>query len=209
MIDDEKIIAYRDDGRLAEGLRRGGAALPVPTTIAMLLGPVLLVAGLVLDRGVVGGSTGAGLALYVVLTSIGAGKTGAAAGRLHWLGPALLRVGEYGFALALAWFTTTDGLPVIYSLLAMVAFHHYDIVYRIRHQRLAPPKRIQWLGLGWEGRMIVMYALAVAGLLPLGAAILAIYCGVLFVSESAASWVVLATDTARSLSMATDDEDED
>jgi hypothetical protein len=46
--------------------------------------------------------------------------------------------------------------------MTVVAFHHYDTLYRAM-QDAAAPRWILWLGLGWEVRTIVVLALAVAG----------------------------------------------
>jgi Family of unknown function (DUF5941) len=44
----------------------------------------------------------------------------------------------------------------------VVAFHHYDTLYRAM-QDSASPRWLVWLGLGWEGRSVLVIALGLAG----------------------------------------------
>lgn len=202
----DTLAAYRDDGPLDEALRGIGARLRLPQAPAAFAGILCIAAGLLLDRGDIGVATGIGLGLHVLLAGLAGGTR---KGRLRWLAPPLLRAAEYGFILALGRAAGADALPAVYGLLAAVAFRHYDIVYRLRHQRVTTPVWVGRLGLGWGGRMIAAYVLTVAGVLPAGAAVLAVALAVLFVSESVASWIGLARDTGRELAMATEDEDEE
>ena len=61
---------------------------------------------------------------------------------LAWLVPPLLRLVEYGSLIALTAAADPDALPVCFALLGVLAFHHYDTVYRLRHQRLAPREQV-------------------------------------------------------------------
>lgn len=64
-------------------------------------------------------------------------------GALDWLVPPFFRAAEYGTVLALAAKADVNGaLPAAFGLVAAVAYHHYDTVYRIRGDAGAPP---QWL----------------------------------------------------------------
>ena len=58
-------------------------------------------------------------------------------------------------------------IPVGFWWLAVVAFHHYDTLYRAM-QDAAPPRWLTWLSLGWDGRTIVVVALTVVGVLVVG-----------------------------------------
>ena len=84
------------------------------------------------------------------------------AGRAAWSVPALLRLVELGVvALAvLVWHPTA--VVVGFWWMVVVAFHHYDTLYRAM-QGSAAPRWILWLGLGWDGRTIVVLVLALAG----------------------------------------------
>ncbi|MDX3635897.1 DUF5941 domain-containing protein [Streptomyces europaeiscabiei] len=82
-------------------------------------------------------------------------------GPLDWLIPPLFRAAEYGTVLVLAVKADVNGaLPAAFGLVAAVAYHHYDTVYRIRGDAGAPP---QWLVRaigGHEGRTLLVTVLA-------------------------------------------------
>jgi hypothetical protein len=84
------------------------------------------------------------------------------AARAAWAVPALLRLLELGVValLALVWFPTV--VVVAFWWMAVVAFHHYDTLYRAM-QDSASPRWLVWLGLGWEGRSVLVIALGLAG----------------------------------------------
>lgn len=128
--------------------------------------------------------------------------------RFAWIVPALVRAGEYGVIALLGWLGGRSVLPVIYGLLAAMAFHHYDIVYRLRHQRTPLPAWVGRLGLGWEGRILVLLAAALLDVLLPVATALAIWCGALFVTESVFSWVRIARDADRTIAVAAHDDEE-
>lgn len=109
-------------------------------------------------------------------------------GKYTWLLPPLLRALEYGGFIALTAIVEPDAMPYCFAFLAALCFHHYDTVYRVRHQRLAPPAWIGWLGGGWLLRLPVAGVLAAFGLLGPGLLIGAIFYGAVFVTESVISW---------------------
>ena len=116
------------------------------------------------------------------------GRSSGTEHKLSWLGPPLVRVVEYGGLIALTLAVAPGGLPECFALLAALAFHHYDTVYRLRHQRVAPPPWIVYLGGGWEVRLLVAGVLAAAGWLEAGMLIAAVVLGAAYVTESALSW---------------------
>ncbi len=83
-------------------------------------------------------------------------------GRAAWAVPSVLRFVELGLVavVALAWHPTA--LVVAFWWMVVVAFHHYDTLYRAM-QDSAAPRWLVWLGLGWEGRSILVLGLAAAG----------------------------------------------
>jgi len=179
---------YRDDGALARLL--GGAVRPGRPA---WLGPPLLtaVAAVPLLAVVFSPSPsmpllGAAVCGFVVLAG-GAGA-GQRNGRLDWVVPPLLRAVEYTVLLRLAALAGGTALPVCFGALAALAFHHYDVVYRLRHQGVPPPLWVQFGGGGWETRLLAVYGLAALGLLVPGLAVIASVLGVVFVAESVASW---------------------
>jgi hypothetical protein len=181
--------AYRDDGPLARWIGRavGGRfeTREAAMTVAGLL-PVLVVLAWP-AHSLPTGVAAAGLALGVLVMSLGAHDVGH--GRLAWLVPAMLRVAEYGGLIKLTALTAPGAMPACYALLAVLAFHHYDAVYRLRHQQVAPPAWTRTATGGWDGRLLVAAVLALAGALEpvlIGAAIVL---GIAYGGDSIASWL--------------------
>ncbi|MFJ5801764.1 DUF5941 domain-containing protein [Streptomyces decoyicus] len=114
-------------------------------------------------------------------------------GALDWLVPPFFRAGEYVTILVLAARTDVPGaLPAAYGLVAAVAYHHYDTVYRIRGGTGAPPRWLVRATGGHEGRILVITVLA-AALSPSGFTIaltaLAVVLALLVLIESIRFWV--------------------
>jgi hypothetical protein len=152
------------------------------------------------------GVPAAGLAAVAFLIVVaGAAAPRAERGRLAWLVPPLLRALEYGILLRLVDLADPDALPACYALLGVLAFHHYDTVYRLKHQNAAPPTWLRMASGGWDGRLLVVYALAAAGALEPVLAVLALALAVLFVSESVVSWLRVARSEGQPIYI---DEDE-
>ncbi|MFF2650311.1 DUF5941 domain-containing protein [Streptomyces sp. NPDC058045] len=114
-------------------------------------------------------------------------------GALDWLVPPFFRAAEYGTVLILAARAGVNGaLPAGFGLVAAVAYHHYDTVYRIRGDAGAPPKRLVRLIGGHEGRVLLVTVLA--GLLaapdfPLALTVFAVAAAVVVLFESIRFWV--------------------
>ncbi|MFE0193888.1 DUF5941 domain-containing protein [Streptomyces sp. NPDC058989] len=114
-------------------------------------------------------------------------------GALDWLVPPFFRAGEYTAILVLAARSDDPGaLPAAYGLVAAVAYHHYDTVYRIRGGTGAPPRWLVRATGGSEGRILVITVLA-AALSPSGFTIaltaLAVVLALLVLTESIRFWV--------------------
>ncbi|MEU9185677.1 DUF5941 domain-containing protein [Streptomyces sp. NPDC048484] len=100
-------------------------------------------------------------AVLYVLTS-GAAVALPLKGALDWLVPPVLRAAEYGTVLVLAAKADVNGaLPAAFGLVAAVAYHHYDTVYRIRGNAGAPPHWLVRAIGGHEGRTLLITVLAV------------------------------------------------
>ncbi|MBW3593646.1 MAG: hypothetical protein KY396_08115 [Actinobacteria bacterium] len=113
---------------------------------------------------------------------------------LAWLGPPLLRALEYTFLIALTGAVEPVALPQCFALVTVLALHHYDIVYRLRYQRIAPARWVGAIGGGWEGRMLAATLLALAGWLSPGLAIVAAVLAAVYAGEAAVSWARVARD---------------
>jgi Family of unknown function (DUF5941) len=180
---------YRDDGPVAAWLGRAvGRALPVGEIPLTLVGAVPLVVILAAPASTL--ATGAvALAALVLVLLAGAGSARAGKGRFAWIAPPLLRGLEYGTLIKLTAMTAPDAMPLCYAVLAVLAFHHYDNVYRLRHQRTSPPAWTRLVGGGWDGRLLVASALALGGVLEPGLIVGAVVLGPVFVAESVVSWL--------------------
>ncbi|MFI6519922.1 DUF5941 domain-containing protein [Spirillospora sp. NPDC050679] len=174
---------FRDDGPicLALGALARGQLPPLPGALVALVATTVLLAA-----GVGEQQTPALFAPVVALLLTGPAATHPHTGRLDWLVPPIIRAIEYGY-LAVLGFAQGVSAPLVYVLIAVLAYHHYDTVYRTR-QGLRPPAWLFRAGLGWEGRMLIVAFLGLSGLLPFAYAALAAYLGVLFVGESVNTW---------------------
>ncbi|AVV45771.1 transferase [Streptomyces sp. P3] len=114
-------------------------------------------------------------------------------GALDWLVPPLFRAAEYGTILILAARADVDGaLPAAFGLVAAVAYHHYDTVYRIRGDAGAPPAWLVRTVGGQEGRTLlvaVLAALLTASQFTVALTVLAVAVAVVGLVESIRFWV--------------------
>jgi phosphatidylglycerophosphate synthase len=114
-------------------------------------------------------------------------------GPLDWLVPPLFRAGEYLTVLALAAKSDVNGaLPAAFGLVAAVAYHHYDTVYRIRGNAGAPPAWLVSAVGGQEGRTLlvaVLAALLTASQFTVALTVLAVAVALLVLAESIRFWV--------------------
>ncbi|MEU0424657.1 DUF5941 domain-containing protein [Streptomyces canus] len=114
-------------------------------------------------------------------------------GPLDWLIPPLFRAAEYGTVLILAAAADVNGaLPAAFGLVAAVAYHHYDTVYRIRGNAGAPPAWLVRAIGGHEGRTLlvtVLAALLTASQFPVALTVLAVAVALLVLVESIRFWV--------------------
>ncbi|MEH0417027.1 DUF5941 domain-containing protein [Streptomyces sp. B21-083] len=115
-------------------------------------------------------------------------------GRLDWLVPPLFRAAEYGTVLLLAGKAEANGaLPAAFGLVAAVAYHHYDTVYRIRGNAGAPPRWLVRASGGHEGRtlvVVVLAALLTASQFVVALTVLAVAVALLVLAESIRYWVI-------------------
>ncbi|MCX2970672.1 MULTISPECIES: DUF5941 domain-containing protein [Streptomyces] len=118
-------------------------------------------------------------------------------GRLDWLVPPLFRAAEYGTVLALAAVSEVNGaLPAAFCLVAAVAYHHYDTVYRIRGGSGAPPRPLVRAAGGQEGRTLLVAVAAAlwsgGPRLPAALSVLAGIVALVVLAESIRFWVSAA-----------------
>ncbi len=123
----------------------------------------------------------------------GAAVSGPLKGPLDWLVPPLFRCAEYVTVLALAAKADVPGaLPAAFGLVAAVAYHHYDTVYRIRGGSGAPPRWLVRATGGHEGRVLLTVVLAAVlprDAFPVALTALAVYVALVVLVESIRFWV--------------------
>ncbi|MER6473839.1 DUF5941 domain-containing protein [Streptomyces collinus] len=182
-----------DTGPLADVARRvlGGRGLPgLAVPAAALLGGAAVVACSALT-GYGSVLPVAGALLYVLASALAVARP--LKGALDWLVPPFFRAAEYGTVLALAAKAGVNGaLPAAFGLVAAVAYHHYDTVYRIRGNAGAPPAWLVRAVGGQEGRTLlvtVLAALLTASQFKVALTVLAVAVALVVLAESIRFWV--------------------
>ena len=187
-------LDYQTDlGPLAMG---AGRILMASFRAAVLGIPLTLAAAVLLWRG----PTAVALPVALVgLLLTGVGCRPALQHPLGWQAPALLWVAEAAIALAAASGLAERQRWVAFAYLAAVAWHRYDVVYRLRDTGQPPPRWITAVTLGVDGRILLLVLVAwlappaVPWLLGLGAlALITVYA-----VESARAWRAWAAAQAQ------------
>lgn len=180
-----------DGGPLTEVITRIlGRAVPrgAAPFLALLAGLAVVIPASL--RGA-GWETVAGALVYAVLSAAAVARP--LKGALDWLVPPFFRAAEYGTVLLLAAKAEVDGaLPAAFGLVAAVAYHHYDTVYRIRGGAGAPPRRLVRAIGGHDGRTLVVAVLAAlltAAQFKAALTVLAVAVALVVLTESIRFWV--------------------
>ncbi|MEV4340918.1 DUF5941 domain-containing protein [Streptomyces sp. NPDC049590] len=181
-----------DPGPLANALgrvfRRGLPGFAVPA-VALLGGAAVVACSALTDFG--GTLPVAGALVYVLTSALAVARP--LKGALDWLVPPLFRAAEYGTVLALAGEAGVNGaLPAAFGLVAAVAYHHYDTVYRIRGNAGAPPAWLVRAIGGQEGRTLLVTVLAAvltAAQFKAALTVLAVAVALVVLVESVRFWV--------------------
>ncbi|WP_019058842.1 DUF5941 domain-containing protein [Streptomyces prunicolor] len=177
-----------DNGPIASFVARvSPARLGAPFLIA-LAGTAVLVATLF------SGAAWAPVAgAFVYAIAAGQALSRPLKGALDWLVPPLFRAAEYCTVLILAAEAEVNGaLPAAFGLVAAVAYHHYDTVYRIRGNAGASPAWLVRAIGGHEGRTLLVTVLAAAltaSQFPVALTVLAVAVALLVLVESIRFWV--------------------
>ncbi|MFB7775926.1 DUF5941 domain-containing protein [Streptomyces bauhiniae] len=178
-------------GALARVLKRGLPGLAVPA-VALLGGAAVVACSALTGFG--GWLPVVGALVYVLTSALATARP--LKGSLDWLVPPFFRAAEYGTVLALAARADVHGaLPAAFGLVAAVAYHHYDTVYRIRGDAGAPPAWLVRAIGGQEGRTLlvtVLAALLTASQFTVALTVIAVCVALLVLVESIRFWVSAA-----------------
>ncbi|MEU6865301.1 DUF5941 domain-containing protein [Streptomyces sp. NPDC046876] len=163
---------------------------PVAPLTMALMGTVLVV-GTAAVRPF-GTASLIGSAVFYLIAA-GAAVSRPLKGALDWLLPPLFRFAEYTTVLVLAAKADVPGaLPAAFGLVAAVAYHHYDTVYRIRGGSGAPPRWLVWTIGGHDGRVlltVVLAAVLARDAFPVALTALAVFVALVVLVESIRFWV--------------------
>ena len=136
-------------------------------------------------------SVGAALALALVGSAlVGLGWQSPVHHPLGWQAPAALWVAEVLVVGLVVHHVVGVMSAAAYAYLSAVAYHRYDVVYRLRDTGTPPAPWLTWAGGGTDGRLIVVLLLA---LLAPGAVVpvlwaLALLLAALYLGESIRGW---------------------
>ncbi|MET7611975.1 DUF5941 domain-containing protein [Streptomyces seoulensis] len=175
-------------GALGRVLKRGLPGLAVPA-VAFLGGAAVIACSALTGFG--GWLPVVGALVYVLTSALATARP--LKGSLDWLVPPFFRAAGYGTVLALAARADVHGaLPAAFGLVAAVAYHHYDTVYRIRGDAGAPPAWLVRAIGGQEGRTLlvtVLAALLTASQFTVALTVIAVCVALLVLVESIRFWV--------------------
>ncbi|MFI6653929.1 DUF5941 domain-containing protein [Streptomyces sp. NPDC050523] len=185
-----------DSGPLAEGagalLRRLPSAHRLGSPFLAALAGTAMLLGIAASEGYGNARLVAFAVLYVAVSAVAA-TVRPLKGALDWLVPPLFRAAEYCTVLILAAQADVNGaLPAAFGLVAAVAYHHYDTVYRIRGNAGAPPAWLVRAIGGQEGRTLlvtVLAALLTASQFKVALTVLAVAVALVVLVESIRFWV--------------------
>jgi len=179
---------YRDDGPIAAAIGAAvGDRVRVPA-IALLFAAGLpgLIAIVVEGDGASHGLLAGAIAWAVLLGGLASSRP--LDDRLRWMVPSALRVIEYAGLLWIASVAGASSLPAVFTLLCAITYHHYDVVYGLRHRGIPLPRVVQAAGGGWDGRLLLGLVLLLAGALPGGFYVMAAAVAVLFIGTTISQW---------------------
>jgi phosphatidylglycerophosphate synthase len=112
-----------------------------------------------------------------------------------WSLPAILRFLELGTAAAIGVIWFPDLLPLVFAWMAIVAFHDYDLLYRAL-QGAAMPTWITQLGLGWDGRTLLLVITGILGVIATVLGVGVIWLAAILVVVASVQWLTSMRVTA-------------
>jgi hypothetical protein len=155
-----RLTSLRADGPLGAGVPSGW--LPAPDWVLAAGGGALaLLAALVpgVDARVV---------VPTIVLAVVLGMASAGCARPHgwsWLTPSALRTVEYASIWAAGRAAAdADAMPAAFAAIAVIAMHHYDVVYRVRGGQPPLGRRVALALGGWELRTLLVAVAVASGL---------------------------------------------
>ena len=130
-----------------------GRAVPVPALALLAAGPAVLFAAVAIAGDEASPALAAAVLAWLILT-VGATSARRPRASFMWAVAPLVRLGEYVDAALAGRHRGSRGVPAAFALLAVLAYRHYDLVYRMRHRGDATPAWLNRLALGWDGRLV-------------------------------------------------------
>jgi hypothetical protein len=109
-------------------------------------------------------------------------------GRFGWAVPVFLRALELAAIVVLIAVSDPSVIVVGFWLLFVIAYHHYDNLYRSL-QGAAAPRWLTWSGFGWDGRLAVIAALAITSVWQPAVTVLLVWWAVLFGGVASVQWL--------------------
>lgn len=177
------VAAYRDDGVLAHwigGIVEGRLPPLLPALTGVLVTSVLAAFGM---------SNLPGILILTPVEAMLLGALGACHphdGKRDWFAPPLLLAGEFVYLAALG-LAHDVPLVITFALLAAVVLRHIDVAYRARH---FAGISADLLGLGWDGRMLLLGLAAMLGIAPFAYGLVAAYLWLLVGWDFLGGWLV-------------------
>jgi len=109
-------------------------------------------------------------------------------GRFGWAVPVFLRALELAVIVVLI--AVSDPLVIVvgFWLLFVIAYHHYDNLYRSL-QGAAAPRWLTWSGFGWDGRLAVIAILAITSVWQPAVTVLLVWWALLFGGVASVQWL--------------------
>ncbi|MBN1170928.1 MAG: CDP-alcohol phosphatidyltransferase family protein [Micromonosporaceae bacterium] len=196
-LSEHPMAIHRDDGPIVRWLTGlvGGQLPPLLPIVAIGGATAAVLLNDLLSWGLPGMGPGDHLALVVlaallVLAGVLTGRN-PHTGPLDWLVPAALRAAEYLLVLAAC---RQDGVPrpVVFALLFAIVLYHYDLAGRL--DKRSSPLRVRELAFGWDGRVLIIVIMAVAGVAETGAVVFTGYLLALFAVQGLRGMVAARRD---------------
>ncbi|MGA1146835.1 MAG: CDP-alcohol phosphatidyltransferase family protein [Candidatus Nanopelagicales bacterium] len=107
-------------------------------------------------------------------------------GPFGWGVPVALRAVELGGIAVMV--TFSGEVVAAFWILFIIAYHHYDVLYRSL-QGARQPRWLAWWGFGWDGRLLVIAAVALSAVLQPALTLLLVWWVLWFAGVASIQWL--------------------